>query len=83
MDEGKNVSPQWGPDGRSIAFVSDRNGVSNIFLYDFDAKNVFQITDFFTGAQGITPLSPVLSWARRPIAWPSCTTRAASTTSTR
>jgi Tol biopolymer transport system component len=63
MDQGKNVSPQWAPDGRSIAFVSDRNGVSNIFLYDFDAKNVFQITDFFTGAQGITPLSPVLSWA--------------------
>jgi len=63
MDEGKNVSPQWGPDGRSLAFVSDRNGVSNIFLYDFDAKDVFQLTDFYTGAQGITPLSPVLSWA--------------------
>ena len=63
MDQGKNVSPQWAPDGRSIAFVSDRNGVSNIFLYDFDAKDVYQLTDFYTGAQGITPLSPVLSWS--------------------
>jgi Tol biopolymer transport system component len=63
MDEGKNVSPQWAPDGQSLAFVSDRNGVSNIFLYDFGAKDIYQLTDFYTGAQGITPLSPVLSWA--------------------
>jgi Tol biopolymer transport system component len=63
MDHGKNVSPQWSPDGRSLAFVSDRNGVSNIFLYDLDGSDVYQLTDFYTGAQGITPLSPVLSWA--------------------
>ncbi len=63
MDEGKNSSPQWSPDGRSIAFVSDRNGVSNIFLYDLDEEELYQLTDFYTGAQGIVPLSPVLSWA--------------------
>jgi hypothetical protein len=63
MDHGKNVSPQWSPDGRSLAFVSDRNGVSNVFLYDFGDEDVYQLTDFYTGAQGITPLSPVLSWA--------------------
>lgn len=64
MDNGKNVSPQWSPDGRSLAFVSDRNGVSNIFLYDLDDNAVYQLTEFYSGAQGITPLSPVLSWAR-------------------
>ena len=63
MDQGKNVSPQWAPDGQSIAFVSDRNGVSNIFLYELREKSLYQLTDFYTGAQGITPLSPVLSWA--------------------
>ena len=63
MDHGKNVSPQWAPDGKSIAFVSDRNGVSNIFLYDLGDHDVYQITDLYTGVQGITPLSPVLSWA--------------------
>src|SRR5919106_541000 len=63
MERGKNVSPQWSPDGRSIAFVSDRNGVSNIFLYEIGEKAVYQLTDFYTGTQGITPLSPVLSWA--------------------
>ena len=63
MDQGKNVSPQWAPDGKSIAFVSDRGGVSDIFLYNLEDQNVYQLTDFYTGVQGITPLSPVLSWA--------------------
>ena len=64
MDQGKNVSPQWAPDGRSIAFVSDRSGVSDVFLYDLGDSQIYQLTDFYTGVQGITPLSPVLSWAR-------------------
>jgi Tol biopolymer transport system component len=64
MERGKNVSPQWSPDGKSIAFVSDRTGVSDIFLYDLNDGQIYQLTDFYTGAQGITPLSPVLSWAR-------------------
>ncbi|MBW8772816.1 MAG: PD40 domain-containing protein, partial [Gemmatimonadetes bacterium] len=63
MDRGRNVSPQWSPDGKQLAFVSDRNGVANIYLYDLAAKDIFQITDLFTGVQGITPTSPVLSWA--------------------
>ncbi len=63
MDQGKNVDPQWSPDGSEIAYVSDRTGVSNIYLYDLGDRQSYQITNFFTGAQGITPLSPVLSWA--------------------
>src|SRR6266705_145148 len=63
MDQGKNVNPVWAPDGRSLAFVSDRNGISNIFLYDFADRNVYQLTDVYTGVTGITPLSPSLSWA--------------------
>ena len=64
MDQGKNVSPQWAPDGRSIAFVSDRSGVSNIFLYDLGDGQIYQLTDFYTGVQGITPLSRCCRWAR-------------------
>jgi Tol biopolymer transport system component len=63
MDEGKNVNPVWAPDGRSLAFVSDRNGISDIYLYDFTDRNIYQLTDVFTGVSGFTPLSPVLSWA--------------------
>src|SRR5437899_3468447 len=63
MDQGKNINPAWAPDGRSLAFVSDRNGISNIFLYDFTDGNIYQLTDVFTGVSGITALSPCLSWA--------------------
>ena len=65
MDWGKNVNPVWSPDGKSLAYVSDRTGVSNIYLYDIGSGDSYQLTDFFTGAQGITPLSPILSWARQ------------------
>jgi Tol biopolymer transport system component len=64
MDAGKNINPVWAPDGKSLAFVSDRTAISNVFLYDFRDGKVYQLTDLFTGASGLTPLSPVLSWAR-------------------
>jgi Tol biopolymer transport system component len=64
MDVGRNTNPQWSPDGKSLAFISDRNGVANIFLHDLPGGLTYQLTDFYTGVQGITPLSPVLSWAR-------------------
>ncbi len=63
MEIGKNINPVWAPDGRSLAFVSDRTGIANIFLYDLGGGQIYQLTNMFTGVQGITPLSPVLSWA--------------------
>jgi WD40 repeat protein len=63
MEYGKNTDPQWAPDGKSLAFVSDRGGVSDIYLYDLADGESYQLTRLFTGAQGITPLSPILSWA--------------------
>jgi Tol biopolymer transport system component len=65
MDQGKNINPVWAPDGRSLAFVSDRTGISNLYLYDLNENAVYQLTDVFTGVSGITPISPALSWARQ------------------
>ncbi|MGH7548946.1 MAG: peptidase S9, partial [Gemmatimonadales bacterium] len=64
MDRGKNINPVWAPDGRAVAFVSDRTGISDLYLYDFTDANLYQLTEVYTGVSGITPLSPALSWAR-------------------
>ena len=60
---GQNINPQWAPDGRSLAFVSDRTGVPNVFLYDLTDRRVYQLTNAFSGISGITPISPAISWA--------------------
>ncbi|MFL5507308.1 MAG: BamA/TamA family outer membrane protein [Gemmatimonadales bacterium] len=65
MDAGKNINPIWAPDGKSIAFVSDRSGVSDLFLYDLGTNDIYQLTSLLTGSAGFTPLSPVMSWARQ------------------
>ena len=63
MDYGRNTSPQWSPDGHQLAFISDRTGVSDIYLYDLGERDIYRLTDLYTGAEGITPISPALSWA--------------------
>ncbi len=61
---GLNLNPQWAPDGRSIAFVSNRTGIPNIYLYDFDAREHFQLTNVMGGVSAFTEYSPALTWAR-------------------
>ena len=34
-----NMHPRWSPDGRAIAFVSDRNGQTNLWVMDADGAN--------------------------------------------
>ena len=58
-----NINPQWSPDGTSIAFVSDRTGVANVFLYEIAERRIYQLTNVFSGVSGITNKSPAISWA--------------------
>ncbi len=37
---GASVQPKWSPDGKHIAFVSERDGHSLIALYDFDGDSI-------------------------------------------
>jgi hypothetical protein len=61
---GLNLNPTWSPDGRQIAFISDRTGIPNIFLFDFTDRQHYQLTNVLGGVSAITEYSPAISWAR-------------------
>ncbi len=42
--EGTNESPVWAPNGRHLAFMSTRQGCSQVFTVDRDGRNLRQIT---------------------------------------
>jgi Tol biopolymer transport system component len=62
--DGLNLNPQWSPDGSEVAFISDRTGIPNVFLYDFATRNHYQLTNVLGGVGAITEYSPAISWAR-------------------
>lgn len=59
----KHINPQYAPDGRSLYFISDQDGFSDIYQYAFDSGEVRRITRLVTGVSGITYMSPALSVA--------------------
>jgi Tol biopolymer transport system component len=58
---GKNINPQWSADGRRLYFISDRNGIPNLYDVALDTGTISQLTDVGTGVSGITDSSPALS----------------------
>ncbi len=62
--KGKNIAPQWGPDGENIIFISDRSGISNLYDYEVATGRIFKLTNILTGITGIVPQSPPFSWSR-------------------
>ena len=67
--KGKAINPQWTPDSQSLYFISDRDGVSNVYRVGVGIGGVggdrSQVTTIATGVSGITALSPALSVASR------------------
>jgi hypothetical protein len=60
----KHISPQFTSDGRSVLFISDRGGYSDIYRLDIQSGSLFQVTRAATGISGITEFSPAMSVAR-------------------
>ncbi len=60
---GLNINPQWAPDGRSIAYLSDRTGISNLFLYETATKLHYQLTNVAGAINAVAENSPAISWA--------------------
>jgi dipeptidyl aminopeptidase/acylaminoacyl peptidase len=56
-----STSPQWSPDGRSIAFASSRSGENNIWLIRADGGEAEQLTDVKSGVESLA-WSPDGKW---------------------
>jgi len=65
FDGAKHINPQWAPDGASLYFLSDRNGITNVYRLALASGEMRQLTNLLTGVSGITALSPALSVALR------------------
>ena len=51
---GDDASPVWSPDGRRLAFISDRGGAPDLYLFDTGDSTITQLTNVLGG---ITSLS--------------------------
>lgn len=65
FDNAKNINPQWTPNGNGIYFLSDRNGITNLYKLDLINDQINQITNLYGGISGITYISPAISSARK------------------
>jgi len=60
---GNATSPQWSPDGSAIAFVSDHQGIPNIYRLRLADRQITPVTFLRNGIAGITETTPALSWS--------------------
>ena len=52
------ISPRYSPDGRRIAFVSNRSGSDEIWVCDSDGENPIRLTSFYGPLAGSPSWSP-------------------------
>jgi len=65
FENAKNINPQYAPDGQSIYFLSNPEGVPDIYRYYLSDNRIERITSVQTGVAGITDLSPAFSVAAK------------------
>ncbi|HEV8381468.1 MAG TPA: BamA/TamA family outer membrane protein [Gemmatimonadales bacterium] len=65
LPHAKHINPQWSPDGKSLYFLGDPGGITNVYRLALGDGGITQVTNIFTGVSGITALSPALSVAQK------------------
>ena len=61
---GKHINPQFSPDGQNLYFVSDQDGISDVYRMELASGQLFRITRVATGVSGVTAISPAISVAQ-------------------
>lgn len=57
----ENLNPVFSPDGKSVYFLSNRDGFRNLYIHGLSTGKTHQLTNYLTGISGITAYSPALS----------------------
>jgi Tol biopolymer transport system component len=64
FDGAKHIDPQWTADGQELFFVSDADGVSDVYRVSLATGAIRRVTRVATGISGVTALSPAIALAR-------------------
>jgi hypothetical protein len=64
FDRATNINPQFAPDGSTIYFVANPNGIPNVYRLRLSNGAIAPVTNLSTGVTGITDVSPAISVAR-------------------
>lgn len=54
VGSGSNHSPSVSPDGRKVAFISNRNGIDNIYVAYLDSAKSYSVTDILSGVRSVS-----------------------------
>jgi Tol biopolymer transport system component len=65
---GKQINPQWSPDGSWLYYVGDPDGISNVYRVPSAGGASERVTSVSTGVAGITESSPALSVGKAQLA---------------
>ena len=68
FETGKHINPVYSADGSELYFISDRDGVSDIYALDLGSSATRRITNLATGVSGHTYISPAMSVSRSGLA---------------
>jgi len=60
FDGARNVNPIPTPDGKSVLFLSNRDGRRNLYSMEIATGFLHQVTDYPTGIMGLTELAPAM-----------------------
>ncbi|HVP06522.1 MAG TPA: hypothetical protein VMS71_01675, partial [Candidatus Acidoferrum sp.] len=51
---GANTNPAVSPDGKKVAYISNRNGIDNIYIAYLDSARNYAVTDMLTGVRSVS-----------------------------